>query len=200
MHDQLLLSAAILAGWWHLVASTKALYLLYWVMRVWYGIGALPWPSKWTTNLVYCCVLFSLSLTPWWLLGQYGVSSCPMTMSSGFSYTPGHPPSGHTLHIAPAHRDGYWNDWQMRCFVSHRRYFTCHNGSLKTRLWSIKYESEFIYYSLLCKYSVCILLATTDDNGCCFGDHCLRRASTILKTQRCRYKNINIYINLMILL
>jgi hypothetical protein len=31
--DRLQLSAAILAQWWHLVASNKALNLLYWAMR-----------------------------------------------------------------------------------------------------------------------------------------------------------------------
>jgi hypothetical protein len=34
MHDQLHVSAAIVARWWRPVASTKALDLLYWAMRV----------------------------------------------------------------------------------------------------------------------------------------------------------------------
>jgi hypothetical protein len=29
-------------------------------------------------------------LLPWWLLGQYGASSHPMAVSSGFQYSPGH--------------------------------------------------------------------------------------------------------------
>jgi hypothetical protein len=60
MHDQLQLSAAILAQWWCPVASTKALDLLH------YCTGAPPRPSKWPTKLVHFFVVvlfFAVALT-----------------------------------------------------------------------------------------------------------------------------------------
>jgi hypothetical protein len=53
-------------------------------------------------------------LLPWQLLGQYGASSCPMAVSSGFRSSPGHAELGNALPIAPADRHGHQNGQQRR--------------------------------------------------------------------------------------
>jgi hypothetical protein len=42
-------------------------------------------------------------MLPWWTLGQYGASSCPMPASSGFWSSPGHGALSDAICIAPAH-------------------------------------------------------------------------------------------------
>jgi hypothetical protein len=63
MHDQLQLLAAILAQWWHPVASTKALDLLHWVMRAilyWRTAKAMEMASKVSAFFHHC--LFAVTL------------------------------------------------------------------------------------------------------------------------------------------
>ncbi len=57
----------------------------------------------------FCLVL------PWWLLGQYGASSCLMVVSSCFQGSPGHAALGPAICIAPANRRGHQNGQWRRC-------------------------------------------------------------------------------------
>jgi hypothetical protein len=55
MYDQLLLLATILACWWHSVAFTKALYLLYWAMHaVWYRCIAMAIKMANKSDVLLC--------------------------------------------------------------------------------------------------------------------------------------------------
>ncbi len=58
-------------------------------------------------------------LLPWWPLGQYGASSCLMTVSSGFRGSPGHSALGNATCIAPTRLHGHQNGMQQRwiCFL-----------------------------------------------------------------------------------
>ena len=76
---------------------------------VWYLNGTPPWPSKWPAKLVHLSSMFCL-LSPWRPPGQYGVSSCPMAVSSGFQCSHGHATLGDVVYITPLHRHGYQND------------------------------------------------------------------------------------------
>jgi hypothetical protein len=99
------LLAAILARWQRLVASKKALNLLYWAICVvlyWHTATAIKMASFFGT--FFAIVSFALPLR---LLGQYGVSSRPMAASSGFLSSPGHASLGDAVCIAPAHRHGH---------------------------------------------------------------------------------------------
>ncbi len=112
--DRLQLSAAILSRWRRLVASNKALNLLYRAMRaVLYRrtTAAIKMASLFGTFLLLLLCL----LLPWHLLGQYGASSCPMAVSSGFRSSPGHAALGDAICIAPAHCCGHQNGRRMSC-------------------------------------------------------------------------------------
>ncbi len=82
-----------------------------------YCTGATLGPSKWQAKLAHFLSLFYL-LFCWWLLGQYGASSCPMAASSGFPGSPGHAASGNAVCIAPEHRRGHQNGQRRRCICS----------------------------------------------------------------------------------
>ncbi len=99
--DQLQLLATILAQWRRLVASNKALYLLYWVMR--YCTSAPPWPSKRPVFLVifFAVVLFAVCCPGGcWGNTDWVVAQCQRPVASGIALD--------MLH------------WVMH-FVSHRR-------------------------------------------------------------------------------
>ncbi len=105
MRDRLQLLAAILAQWRCLVASTKALDLLYWAMRVVLYRGttaAIKMASKVGPFFSLFCLLL-----PWQPSGQYGASSCLMVASSGFQGSPGHAASGNAVCIAPMPLHGH---------------------------------------------------------------------------------------------
>jgi hypothetical protein len=112
--DRLQILAAILAQWWRLVASNKALNLLYRAM------GAVLY-RRTATAIKMASLLgtFFLSsfclLLPWQPLGPYGASSRPMAAFSSFRSSHGHAASGDAICIAPAHRCGHQNGWRMRC-------------------------------------------------------------------------------------
>jgi hypothetical protein len=54
-------------------------------------------------------------LLPWWLMGQYGASSCPMAAFSGFQSSPGHAALGNAVCIASKHLHGHQNGLQLKC-------------------------------------------------------------------------------------
>jgi hypothetical protein len=60
--------------------------------------------QSWSIFLLSFCLLL-----PWWPLGQYGVSSCPMVASIGFWGGLGHVASGNAICIAPAYHRGHQN-------------------------------------------------------------------------------------------
>ncbi len=66
---------------------------------------------------VICWLLF-VCLLPWWPLGQYRASSCPMLVSSGFWSSPGHAKLGNAICIASAHPQGLRNGPWWRCILS----------------------------------------------------------------------------------
>ncbi len=111
--DRLQLSATILTWWWRLVASNKALNLLYWAMHavLYRHTTAAIKMATFLGAFVDCF----FCLLPWRPLGQYGVSSCPMVVSSSFRSSPGHALLGNAVCNAPAHCRGHQNGWQMRC-------------------------------------------------------------------------------------
>jgi hypothetical protein len=77
------LSERELTRWWHPVASSEALDLLYQAMHaVLYRctVVAIEMASLFGTFILSSFRL----LLPWWPLGRYGVSSRPMAASSGF--------------------------------------------------------------------------------------------------------------------
>ncbi len=116
-HDQLQLSATILPRWRRLMASNKALNLLYWAMHaVLYRRTAAA--IKMGSLFSKCFLLLFCLLLPWRPLGQYGVSSYLMAMSSGFQSIPGHAALGDAVCIALAHRRGHQNGRRMRCICS----------------------------------------------------------------------------------
>ncbi len=82
-----------------------------------YCTGALPQPSKWPAKLVhyFLVILIAVALAA---TGEYGGSSCPMAVSSGFRSSPGHAALGNTICIAPAHRRGHQNGRRMRYICS----------------------------------------------------------------------------------
>jgi hypothetical protein len=124
--DQLQLSAAILTRWQRLVASNKALNLLYWAMcAVLYRRTATA--IKMASLLGTFFLLSFHLLLPWRLLGQYGASSCPMAGSSGFRSSTGHAALGNAICIAPAHRCGHQNGRQMRSICSSSSPHLYHN-------------------------------------------------------------------------
>jgi hypothetical protein len=106
-HDQMHLSAAILTQWRHPVASTKALDLFHQVMcsvlyrrttaAIKMAIKVGPFFVLWLCHLLF----------PWRPLGGYGVSSCPIVVSSGFPVSPGHAASSNAICITPAHRHNH---------------------------------------------------------------------------------------------
>jgi hypothetical protein len=112
--DRLQLLAAILARWRHLVASNKALNLLYQAMR-----AVLYRRTATAIKMDSLLGKFFLSsfclLLPWRPLGRYGASSCPMAASSGFWSSPGHTALGDAIYITLAHRCGHQNGRRMRC-------------------------------------------------------------------------------------
>jgi hypothetical protein len=82
-----------------------------------YCTCAPPRPSK--RPLCRCiCLLLFVCLLPWRPLGQYGASSCPMAVSSGFRSSPGHAALGGAVCIAPVHRCGHQNGRRMRYICS----------------------------------------------------------------------------------
>jgi hypothetical protein len=104
--DQLQLLAVIHARWQRVVASNKALNLLYWAMcAVLYRRTAAAIKMASLFGTFFVVLLFAVA--PWWPLGQYGASSCPMAASSGFRSSPGHAALGNVLCIAPADRHGH---------------------------------------------------------------------------------------------
>ena len=109
----LLLSAAILAQWWHPVASVVALN--HPVSSDTCGI--VPANCHGHQNGQQTGCIFSSSLFRLWLwrpLGQYGASSCPMAAFSGFRSSPRHPPLGNTACIASTPLHGYQNGLRQR--------------------------------------------------------------------------------------
>jgi hypothetical protein len=60
------------------------------------------------------CSLLFVCLLPWWLLGQYRMSSCLMAVSSGFLASPGHAALCNAIFIAPMHCHGHQNGQQQR--------------------------------------------------------------------------------------
>jgi hypothetical protein len=53
-------------------------------------------------------------LLPFWPLGQYGVNSPPMAVSSGFRSSPGHAALGDAVRIAPADCHGHQKGQRLR--------------------------------------------------------------------------------------
>jgi hypothetical protein len=113
LHDPLLVSAATVARWQQPVASVVALNHLYQAMCV----------------VLYRCVTMAIETARW--CGTFfdccfvcccDVNTHLMVASSGFSYSPGHSPSGDAPRIAPAHHHGYQNCWRTMCFVSYCRF------------------------------------------------------------------------------
>ncbi len=108
-----------LAWWRRPVASSDALDLLHWAMRmVMYGRIAHHHGHQ-NGHLFRCiCWLLFVCLLPWQPLGRCVASSCPMAASSGFRSSPGHAASGDAVCIAPTHCCGHQNGWQTRCIHS----------------------------------------------------------------------------------
>ncbi len=107
------LLVAILAQWQRLVASNKALNLLYWAVHAELyqrTAVAIKMASLFGTFFSW---LFHL-LLPWQPLGQYRASSCLMAASSGFRSSPGHAALGNVLCIAPVDRHGHQNGQRQR--------------------------------------------------------------------------------------
>jgi hypothetical protein len=68
---------------------------------------------------IWCIFSFLFcSLSPWWLMGQYRASSCPMVVFTGFQCSSGHAASGDTSSITPPWPHGNWNGLQWRCIFS----------------------------------------------------------------------------------
>jgi hypothetical protein len=112
MRDQLQALAAILTRWWHPVASTKALDLLYQVMcTVLYRRTAVAIKLA-SSKVGQFFVVISFAVT---LAAGYGASSHPMMASSGFRSSPGHAALGSAICIAPAHCHGHQNGQRRRC-------------------------------------------------------------------------------------
>ena len=119
MRDQLLLSAAILSWWRQPVASVVALNTEQPISGNEHGIVPLHCDGHQNGKQSGCIVwLLFCWLSPWRPLGQYGLSSCPMPVSSGFWSSPGHATSCNAVCIAPVHRRGHWNGWRTRCICS----------------------------------------------------------------------------------
>jgi hypothetical protein len=82
-----------------------------------YSTTVLQWPSNFPEKWVHFASLLCW-LSPWRPPGRYGASSCPMTASSGFRWSPGHAASGNSLCIALAQRCAHQNGPWRRCICS----------------------------------------------------------------------------------
>ncbi len=78
-----------------------------------YHTGALLWPWKWLAKLAHFFIVVFL-LLPWQLPEQYGESSHPTAVSSGFRGSPEHAALSNAHRIAPAHLQGFQNWLQQR--------------------------------------------------------------------------------------
>ncbi len=81
-HVQFMLSDIILAQWQRSVASSEALDLLHWEMRV-VTYRCIAMAIKTATFFWCICWLLFVCLLPWRPLGWYRASSCPMAASRG---------------------------------------------------------------------------------------------------------------------
>ncbi len=129
--DEIEETEQVIARWWRLVAfSVKATNLLHWAMCA-VCTPASGWPSKWPAKWVHFALMFCW-LSPWWLQGQYGASSCLMAASSGFWWSPGHAESGNALRIAPMRPRGHhkWPATEVHLFAV-ITFFDCCNRSLR---------------------------------------------------------------------
>ncbi len=95
----------ILAQWRRPVASSEALDLIHWAMHtVTYQHVAMVIKMARKVGVfvhhIFCC------LCTWWPLGQYGASSHPIAMSSGFRSSHRHAALGDAFCIAPVDRHG----------------------------------------------------------------------------------------------
>ena len=71
-----------------------------------------------TAIKVGTCYIFFCLLSPWWPLGQYGVSSRRMVATSGFWCSPGHAALGDAACIASTPHHGHRNGLRWRCIRS----------------------------------------------------------------------------------
>ncbi len=113
-HVPFMLLAAILARWWHPVASSEALDLLHWaICAVLYRCTAAAIETASFVGIFVDCCLFACCTGVRWGNTEWVVSP-PMVASSGLQSSPGHAASGNAVCIPLAHRRGHQNGQRMR--------------------------------------------------------------------------------------
>ncbi len=117
-HVPTMLSGIILARWWRPVASSEALDLLHWAMRVvtYRHIAMAIKMAIFAGVFVDCCLY---ACCPG---GRWGNTEW-MPASSGFRSSPGHAALGDAVCIARAHCRGHRNGQQRRSFIRHHRFY-----------------------------------------------------------------------------
>ncbi len=111
--DRLQLSATILARWRRLVASNKALNLIYWAMRaVLYQRTAAVIKMASLFGTFFCHHFVCCCPGGRWGNMEQVVARWQWPVASGKS--PGHAALGNALHIAQANCHGHWNGQQQQ--------------------------------------------------------------------------------------
>ena len=118
-HVRLMLLEQVLAQWWHSVASSEALDLLQQAIRA----VSYRRIARGHQNGQLCWCIYWLLLLPWWTLGQYRASSCPMPVSSGFRSSPGYATVGGVVCIAPCTAVAIKTAGGQGAFVRHCQFY-----------------------------------------------------------------------------
>ncbi len=166
----------VLAQWWHPVASSEALDLLYQAMHVvLYRRTTMAIKTASFLGVFVDCCLFACCPGSHWGDTEQVVVQCRCPVASGVTLDMPHclMPSVLLQCTAVAIETA----GRQVAFVHHHRLVCIIIHSYKTMLWSIKTKDELTICLLLCLELVCILQAAADDDGCHFGHHCCRWTS-----------------------
>ncbi len=169
--DRLQLSAAILAQWWRLVASNKALNLLNWTMRaVLYRRTATAIKMACLFGTFFCCHFICCCPGSLWGDTEQVVTWWRCPGASGVALDMPHrvmPSVLLQLTAMAIEMAGRWGAFVRHCCLA---CIIIH--SYKTMLWSMKTKDKLTLCLLLCLELVHILWAATDADGCHVGHHC----------------------------
>jgi hypothetical protein len=141
--------------------------------------------------------LLFVCLLPWQPLGQYGASSRPMLVSSGFRSSPGHAALGNAICIAPAHCRGHQNGRQTRCFLIIIVDFVINNNRSQRPCYGplkLKLRHSDIYYNVI---SLLLFLGIRQQQWMPFQPPLLPADEPTSTKHRGRYNYIDFYINLL---
>ncbi len=150
MHDRLQQMAAILAWWWRLVASNKALNLLHWAMcMVTYRYVAMAIKTATFVGIFVDCCLFACCPGSRWGNTEQVVAWCQRPVASGVALDMPHwaMPSVLLRRIHKAFETGH----NGGAFVCHHQFVIDHNRSKITcnSQYKLKLRHSDIYYNII---------------------------------------------------